>query len=55
MTMLSMSIVAGLQSVGVILIIAMLITPPATAYLLTDKLKLLLVISCITGIVSSVT
>lgn len=54
MTMLSMSIVTGLQSVGVILIIAMLITPPATAYLLTNKLKLLLVISCICGIISSV-
>jgi ABC-type Mn2+/Zn2+ transport system permease subunit/Mn-dependent DtxR family transcriptional regulator len=55
MTMLSMSIVTGLQSVGVILIIAMLITPPATAYLLTNKLKLLLLISCICGIFSSVT
>jgi Mn-dependent DtxR family transcriptional regulator len=54
MTMLSMSIVAGLQSVGVILIIAMLITPPATAYLLTDKLKLLLVISAACGVISSV-
>lgn len=55
MTLLSMSIVAGLQSVGVILIIAMLITPPATAFLLTDKLKNLLVLSCIFGITSSVT
>jgi len=55
MTLLSMSIVAGLQSVGVILIIAMLITPPATAFLLTDKLKYLLILSCLFGIVSSVT
>lgn len=54
MTLLSMSIVAGLQSVGVILIIAMLITPPATAFLLTDKLKRLLIYSCIIGIVASV-
>ncbi len=54
MTMLSMSIVAGLQSVGVILIIAMLITPPATAFLLTDRLKLMLVISTLCGIFSSV-
>jgi len=53
MTLLSMSIVAGLQSVGVILIIAMLITPPATAFLLTDKLKKLLLLSCMFGIVSS--
>lgn len=54
MTMLSMSIVAGLQSVGVILIIAMLITPPATAFLLTERMKPLLVISASVGILSSV-
>lgn len=54
MTMLSMSIVAGLQSVGVILIIAMLITPPATAFLLTEKMKPLLVISATVGVFSSV-
>ncbi|MBL8015750.1 MAG: metal ABC transporter permease, partial [Ignavibacteria bacterium] len=45
MTLLSMSIVAGLQSVGVILIIAMLITPPATAYLLSNNLKKILFLS----------
>lgn len=54
MTLLSMSIVAGLQSVGVILIIAMLITPPATAFLITDKLKKLLILSCLFGVLSSV-
>ncbi|HMQ67651.1 MAG TPA: iron chelate uptake ABC transporter family permease subunit [Ignavibacteria bacterium] len=55
MTLLSMSIVAGLQSVGVILIIAMLITPPATAFLITDKLKKLLILSCLFGVMSAVT
>ncbi len=54
MTLLSMSIVAGLQSVGVILIIAMLITPPATAFLLTDKLKKLLLLSCFFGVISAI-
>jgi Mn-dependent DtxR family transcriptional regulator len=54
MTLLSMSIVAGLQSVGVILIIAMLITPPATAYLLSDNLKKILVLSSVLGMISSV-
>lgn len=54
MTLLSMSIVAGLQSVGVILIIAMLITPPATAFLITDKLKKLLLLSCLFGVMSAV-
>ncbi len=54
MTLLSMSIVAGLQSVGVILIIAMLITPPATAYLLSDSLKKILILSALFGVLSSV-
>lgn len=54
MALLSMSIVAGLQSVGVVLLVAMLITPPATAYLLTDNLKKILVFSSLIGVVSSV-
>lgn len=54
MTLLSMSIVAGLQSVGVILIIAMLITPPATAYLLSNNLKKILFLSPIFGTISAV-
>ena len=53
MTLLSMSIVAGLQSVGVILIIAMLITPPATAYLLSDSLKKILILSALIGTIAS--
>ncbi|HWA05375.1 MAG TPA: iron chelate uptake ABC transporter family permease subunit [Ignavibacteria bacterium] len=55
MTLLSMSIVAGLQSVGVILIIAMLITPPATAYLLSNNLKKILLLSAAFGTISAVT
>lgn len=54
MTLLSMSIVAGLQSVGVILIIAMLITPPATAYLLSNNLRKILFLSPIFGTISAV-
>lgn len=54
MTLLSMSIVAGLQSVGVILIIAMLITPPATAYLLSNNLKKILFLSPMFGTISAV-
>jgi ABC-type Mn2+/Zn2+ transport system permease subunit/Mn-dependent DtxR family transcriptional regulator len=54
MGLLSMSIVAGLQSVGVVLLVAMLITPPATAYLLTDSLKKILFVSSVLGMVASV-
>jgi len=54
MSLLSMSIVAGLQSVGVVLLVAMLITPPATAYLLTTSLKKILVLSSILGVAASI-
>ncbi|MCI0448847.1 MAG: metal ABC transporter permease [Chlorobi bacterium] len=54
MSLLSMSIVAGLQSVGVVLLVAMLITPPATAYLLTTSLKKILVLSSVLGVAASV-
>jgi ABC-type Mn2+/Zn2+ transport system permease subunit/Mn-dependent DtxR family transcriptional regulator len=54
MSLLSMSIVSGLQSVGVVLLVAMLITPPAAAYLLTDSLKKILVLSAFIGVIASV-
>lgn len=44
-TLLSACVVAALQTVGAILVIAMVITPGATAYLLTDKFSRLLMIS----------
>ena len=37
LTLLSLAAVAGLQAVGIILVVAMLVTPGATAYLLTDR------------------
>jgi len=41
--------VAALQTVGAILVIAMVVTPGATAYLLTDRFRNLLVIAVILG------
>ncbi len=37
LTLLSLAAVAGLQAVGILLVVAMLVTPGATAYLLTDR------------------
>ncbi len=37
LTLVSLAAVAGLQTVGIILVVAMLVTPGATAYLLTDR------------------
>ena len=52
-TILAASCVAALQTVGAFLVIAMVVTPGATAYLLTDKFPRLLVISVIIGTLSS--
>ena len=51
-TILAASCVAALQTVGAFLVIAMVVTPGATAYLLTDKFPRLLIISVIIGTLS---
>jgi len=52
-TLLSASTVAALQTVGAFLVIAMVVTPGATAYLLTDRFPRLIVISILIGASSS--
>lgn len=52
-TLLSASTVAALQTVGAFLVIAMVVTPGATAYLLTDRFSYLLIISVLIGLLSS--
>lgn len=54
MLLLSFAVVASLKSVGVILVVAMLITPAATALLLTNRLQWVLVIAGIFGLLSAV-
>ncbi|MDP5170755.1 MAG: metal ABC transporter permease [Bacteroidia bacterium] len=54
MLLLSFAVVASLQSVGVILVVAMLITPASTAYLLTQRLKNMIWISGAVGLLSAV-
>jgi manganese/iron transport system permease protein len=51
--LLSAACVAALQTVGAFLVIAMVITPGATAYLLTDRFPRLLVIAVVIGSLSS--
>ena len=48
-TVLSASTVAALQAVGAFLVVAMVVTPGATAYLLTDKFPRLIAIASIVG------
>ncbi|WP_291969014.1 metal ABC transporter permease [Candidatus Symbiopectobacterium sp.] len=52
-TLLSACTVAALQTVGAILVIAMVITPGATAYLLTDRFGRLIIIAIVLGAISS--
>jgi manganese/iron transport system permease protein len=52
-TLLSACTVAALQTVGACLVIAMVVTPGATAYLLTDRFGRLIVISVVLGATTS--
>lgn len=52
-TLLSASCVAALQTVGAFLVIAMVVTPGATAYLLTDRFPTLLILSVAIGSITS--
>jgi manganese transport system permease protein len=54
LTLLSLTIVVALQAVGIVLVIAMLITPGAIAYLLSDRFDHMLIFAMISGVVSSV-
>ncbi|WP_318530124.1 MULTISPECIES: metal ABC transporter permease [unclassified Rhizobium] len=48
-TLLSASTVAAMQTVGAFLVVAMVVTPGATAYLLTDRFQRLIVIAAMLG------
>jgi manganese/iron transport system permease protein len=54
LVLLSLTIVASLKAVGIILVIAMLIAPGATAYLLHDSFERMLVTAPATAIISAV-
>jgi manganese/iron transport system permease protein len=52
-TLLSACTVAAMQTVGAFLVIAMVVTPGATAYLLTDRFPRLILIAVLVGALSS--
>lgn len=54
MGLLTLVTVAALQTVGIILVVAMLITPAATAYLLTNRLTIMIWLAAGFGTVSSI-
>jgi manganese/iron transport system permease protein len=54
LALLALTIVAAIKAVGVILVVAMLITPGATAYLLTSRFDRMLAIAAAVAIGSSI-
>jgi ABC-type Mn2+/Zn2+ transport system permease subunit len=53
--LIAMTIVVSLQTVGVALLVAMLVTPAATAYLLTQRLWKMMLLGALFGAFSSIT
>jgi manganese/iron transport system permease protein len=54
LALLSLTIVASLKAVGVILVVAMLVAPGATAFLVTRRFERMLIVAAAVAIVSSV-
>lgn len=54
LALLALTVIVALQAVGIVLVVAMLITPGATAYLLTDRFDRMLAIAAVVGVGSTV-
>ncbi len=54
MLMTSITAVGAFESVGAILVVALMITPPATAYLVSNRLSHMLILSSLLGILAVV-
>jgi manganese/zinc/iron transport system permease protein len=53
MTLVSVTTVASFEAVGSILVVAMLIVPASTAYLLSDRLVIMVVLSVLIGVAAA--
>ncbi|MFY0605252.1 MAG: metal ABC transporter permease [Cyclobacteriaceae bacterium] len=53
MSLVSLTTVASFESVGAILVVAFLTIPPATSYLITNRLHYMILLSCGFGILAS--
>lgn len=54
LVLIAITIVVSIQTVGVALLLAMLVTPPATAYLLTKRLPVMMALSALIGALSGI-
>ena len=55
MMLIGLTIVASLKAVGVVLVLSLLITPAATAYLLVTRLHQVMLLGVAIGVISSIT
>jgi manganese/zinc/iron transport system permease protein len=54
MGLVSLSTVMSFESVGAILVVGFLVIPPASAYLITQKLTRMILLACVFGVLSSI-
>lgn len=54
MTLVSVTAVGAFDAVGSVLVVALMIVPPATAYLLTDRLAHMIALSVLIGVASAI-
>lgn len=54
MTLVSITTVAAFDSVGAVLVVAMLIVPASTAYLLSKSVKRMIILSMVIGMISAI-
>lgn len=54
LSLLALTIVTALQTAGIIMVVAMLVTPGAIAYLLTDRFDQMLILSIVSSVLSCV-
>jgi manganese/zinc/iron transport system permease protein len=54
MSLVSVTAVGAFDAVGSVLVVALMITPPATAYLLTDRLPRMIGLSALIGVASAI-
>lgn len=55
MTLVAVTAVASFETVGNILVVAMFVVPPAAAYMLTDRLGIMIVLSAVLATIAAVT
>jgi ABC-type Mn2+/Zn2+ transport system permease subunit len=52
--LIALTVVVSLQTVGIGLVAALLVTPPASAYLISRRLPVMMVYSALFGVISSI-